>query len=116
MLRCIERVVGKLLPQLKIAAALVHGHTGAERDMERRSIGSRMRDGAEVRDQAGHQALNLAGGDVAKEEGELLTTVAADLIAGAKVPLEECGERGQDAVTGQVTIAVVHALEVIEID
>ncbi|MCY1429616.1 hypothetical protein D9M71_455390 [compost metagenome] len=50
------------------------------------------------------------------QQDELFTTEAGDEIPAAQVFAQHVGNNFQDLVAGQVTIAVIDALEVIEIE
>ena len=54
--------------------------------------------------------------DVEQDDGELLAAVAGDDVVGAPPVLQDLGDAAQGVVAGQVAVAVVVALEVIDVD
>ena len=80
------------------------------------AVGGVVLHGAELGEQALHQADDLRLRQLLDQDRELLAAVAADVIGLAQAPAQEGGQRGEHAVAHRVAVPVVHGLEVVEVD
>ena len=131
-------VVHGRLEQLDAALAVrlgrVHREVGVAQQLVRRGGGPAARGDADagagvhlaarhhdrlvqrVEDPLGHLDHRLGVGSVLEEHRELVAAQPSRRVAGAKAAAQAIGHGHQELVTGTVAQAVVHQLEVVEVD
>ena len=69
-----------------------------------------------VEDPLGHLDDGTGVGGVLEEDGELVAAEPRRRVARAQAPSQPIGDRAEQLVAGTVAEAVVHELEVVEVD
>ena len=121
------------VPRLPLVLRAVHGEIGAAQDLARRLTSRAERDAdarlnhhlrAEHRNRLGHRGQHAARdghcivrpGQVLDHDGELVPAEPRTRVLGAKAALEPARHHRQKLVAGRMAEAVVHRLEVVEVE
>src|SRR5450631_3766642 len=113
-----QRAVGRRQHQRRLGAVV--GERGdAQRDRQlahRLGAAELERELGDLRANPLRDLLGRRLADIEQDDGELLAAVAGDQIVGAPAVLQDLGDPAQRIVARHVTVAVVVALEVIDVD